>query len=177
MANKQTRVSTFIDVGWLLDGFKGQGIPWRIDFAALVDHLAGERTVTGKSAYMALFPEECYPKKAEGQQALLNLMATQGFDVKMGELQIKGGMYIDQSVDVMLALDMLEQGVNDAYDTAIVISRRPTLRHAIDAVRRSGKEVENVFFEYEVDPSNALKDTSNSFVPLTESLLGKFATL
>lgn len=175
MAEHQTRICAFIDVGWLLDGLKGQGIPVRIDFAALVNHLAGERIVTGKSAYMARFPAQCYPKKEQAQQALLDEMGKQGFDVKVGAMQIKGGMYIDQGVDVMLALDMLEQAANDAYDTAMVISRRPTLCHAVEAVRRRGKEVENAFFEYQVDPSNELMGACNGFVPLTESLVREFA--
>ena len=38
---QQNRVSAFIDVGWLLDGLRGQGMPWRIDYAGLVDHIAG----------------------------------------------------------------------------------------------------------------------------------------
>ena len=172
---KPHRVSTFIDVGWLIDGLRGQGLPWRLDFAALVDRLAGDRTVTGKSAYLAVYPGDCYPKKAAGQRALMDLMAEQGFEVRVDEMQIRGGMYIDQGVDVMLSVEMLEQAVTDTYDTAIVISRRPTLRPAVEAVRSRGKEVENVFFEYQADPSNEVMSASNGFVPLTEGLVQEFA--
>ena len=167
----QPRVSAFIDAGWLLDGLRGQGMPWRIDYSALVDHIAGERTVTGKSAYLAIYPGQCYPKKETAQRELLSLMADQGFNTRATEMQVRGGMYLDQGVDVMLALDMFEQGMNDSYDIAVVISRRPALRPAIEAVQRHGKKVENAFFEYQADPSNELKNVADRFFPLTGDLV------
>ena len=167
----QTRVSAFVDAGWLLDGLRGQGIPWRIDYSALVDRIAGERTVTGKSAYLAIYPGQCYPKKETAQRELLGLMADQGFSTRATEMQVRGGMYLDQGVDVMLALDMFEQGMNDSYDIAVVISRRPALRPAIEAVQRHGKKVENAFFEYQADPSNELKNVADRFFPLTGDLV------
>ncbi len=167
----QPRVSAFIDAGWLLDGLRGQGMPWRIDYSALVDHIAGERTVTGKSAWLAIYPGQCYPKKETAQRELLSLMADQGFSTRATEMQVRGGMYLDQGVDVMLALDMFEQGMNDSYDIAVVISRRPALRPAIEAVQRHGKEVENAFFEYQADPSNELKNVADRFFPLTGDLV------
>ncbi len=167
----QTRVSAFVDAGWLLDGLRGQGMPWRIDYSALVDRIAGERTVTGKSAYLAIYPGQCYPKKETAQRELLSLMADQGFNTRATEMQVRGGMYLDQGVDVMLALDMFEQGMNDSYDIAVVISRRPALRPAIEAVQRHGKKVENAFFEYQADPSNELKNVADRFFPLTGDLV------
>ena len=167
----QTRVSAFVDAGWLLDGLRGQGMPWRIDYSALVDRIAGERTVTGKSAYLAIYPGQCYPKKETAQRELLSLMADQGFSTRATEMQVRGGMYLDQGVDVMLALDMFEQGMNDSYDIAVVISRRPALRPAIEAVQRHGKKVENAFFEYQADPSNELKNVADRFFPLTGDLV------
>lgn len=170
----QTRVSAFIDAGWLLDGLRGQGMPWRIDYSALVDHIADERTVTGKSAYLAIYPGQYYPKKETAQRELLGLMADQGFSTRATEMQVRGGMYLDQGVDVMLALDMFEQGMNDSYDIAVVISRRPALRPAIEAVQRHGKKVENAFFEYQADPSNELKNVADRFFPLTGDLVHEF---
>lgn len=167
----QTRVSAFVDAGWLLDGLRGQGMPWRIDYSALVDRIAGERTVTGKSAWLAIYPGQCYPKKETAQRELLGLMADQGFSTRATEMQVRGGMYLDQGVDVMLALDMFEQGMNDSYDIAVVISRRPALRPAIEAVQRHGKKVENAFFEYQADPSNELKNVADRFFPLTGDLV------
>ena len=172
---QQNRVSAFIDVGWLLDGLRGQGMPWRIDYAGLVDHIAGGRTVTGKFAYLAPYPGECYPKKETAQRELLDLLAGQGFSNRVTQMQVRGGMYLDQGVDVMLAMDMFEQAINDSYDTAIVISRRPTLLHAVEATRRHGKKVENAFFEYQADPSNELRDASDRFFLLTGELVYNLA--
>ena len=169
------RVSAFIDLGWLLDGLRGQGMPWRIDYAGLVDHIAGGRTVMGKVAYLAPYPGECYPKKETAQRELLDLLAGQGFNTRVTEMQVRGGMYLDQGVDVMLAMDMFEQAINDSYDTAIVISRRPTLRHAIEAAQRHGRKVENAFFEYQADPSNELRDASDRFFRLTGELIYNLA--
>ena len=86
-------------------------------------------------------------------------------------MQVRGGMYLDQGVDVMLAMDMFEQAINDSYDTAIVISRRPTLLHAVEAAQRHGRKVENAFFEYQADPSNELRDASDRFFRLTGELV------
>ncbi|MDE0510362.1 MAG: NYN domain-containing protein [Gammaproteobacteria bacterium] len=172
---QQNRVSAFIDVGWLLDGLRGQGMPWRIDYAGLVDHIAGGQTVTGKFAYLAPYPGECYPKKEAAQRELLDLLAGQGFSNRVTAMQVRGGMYLDQGVDVMLAMDMFEQATNDSYDTAIVISRRPTLRHAVEAARRHGRKVENAFFEYQADPSNELRDASDRFFRLTAALVHDLA--
>ena len=171
---QKIRVSAFIDVGWLLDGLRGQGLPWRIDYAGLVDHIAGGRTVTGKYACLATYPGECYPKKETAQLELLRLMASQGFNTSATRMQVRGGMYLDQGVDVMLALEMFEQGINNSYDTAVILSRRSTLRPAIEAVQRQGKTVENAFFEYQADPTNELKDAADSFFPLTDSLVAEF---
>lgn len=172
---QQNRVSAFIDLGWLLDGLRGQGMPWRIDYAGLVDHIAGGRTVTGKFAYLAPYPGECYPKKETAQRELLDLLAGQGFNNRVTAMQVRGGMYLDQGVDVMLAMDMFEQAINDNYDVAVVISRRPTLRHAIEAVQRHGRKVENAFFEYQADPSNELRDASDRFFRLTADFVHDLA--
>ncbi|MYH68865.1 MAG: NYN domain-containing protein [Gammaproteobacteria bacterium] len=172
---QQNRVSAFIDVGWLLDGLRGQGMPWRIDYVGLVDHIAGGRTVTGKFAYLAPYPGECYPKKETAQRELLDLLAGQGFNNRVTTMQVRGGMYLDQGVDVMLAMDMFEQAINDNYDVAVVMSRRPTLRHAIEAAQRHGRKVENAFFEYQADPSNELRDASDRFFRLTGELVYNLA--
>lgn len=172
---QQNRVGAFIDVGWLLDGLRGQGMPWRLDYASLVYHIAGNRTVTGKFAYLAPYPGECYPKKETAQRELLNLLANQGFENRVTQMQVRGGMYLDQGIDVMLALDVLEQAVNDRYDTAVIISRRPTLRHAVEATQRHGRKVENAFFEYQADPSNELRDASDRFFRLTGELIHNLA--
>jgi len=174
MTKQEDRLCGFVDVGWLLDGLSGQGMPWKLDYSALIDRLAGERIVTSKFAYLALYPGDCYPQKREDQQVLMALMGDQGFQTKVSEMQVKGGIYLDQGVDLTLAVDLLEQGVSDTYDTALVISRRPTLRPAIEAVRRLGKEVENAFFEYVADPSNEVKAASTGFKPLTENLVREF---
>lgn len=172
--SKDERVSGFIDIGWLLDGLRGQDMPWHIDYSALVNYFAGERKLIDIYGYMALYPVQCYPVKVRSQRAVLELMKKQGIETRVGEMQIRGGMYIDQGVDVMLSVDMLEMGMNDEYDTAILISRRPTLLHTVESVKKLDKRVENVFFQYTCDPSDVLSNSCHVFSPLNEKLINKF---
>ena len=172
--SKDVTVLAFIDIGWLLDGLRGQGMSWHIDYAALINHFAGDRTVTGIYGYLALYPEQYYPEKTKSQGVLLDLMREQGIETWQEEIQIRGGMYIDQGVDAKLSIDMLEMGLSNMYESAILLSRRPSLLYGVESVRNSGKRVENVFFEYTCDPSDVLSKACNEFTPLTEDLVNKF---
>lgn len=172
--NKQERVAAFIDSGWLLDGLRGQGLAWRLDYGALLERIAGERTVSQKFAYIAPYPAEYYPNKAKANKELMTLMDGQGFDTRMTEMQVRGGMYLDLGIDVLITRDIYEQTIADSFDTAIIVSRRPTLAPVVESLKAQGKTVENAFFEYQADPSNLIRDAADSFFPLTLDLAREF---
>ena len=101
-------------------------------------------------------------------------MAGQGFDIRLTEMQVRGGMYLDLGIDVLITRDMYEQTIAGSFDTAIIVSRRPTLAPVIESLRAQGKTVENAFFEYQADPSNLLRDAADNFFPITLDLAREF---
>jgi len=59
-----------------------------------------------------------------------------------GKLQPKGNTYIEQGVDVQLAVTMIEFAYRDIYDTATLISGDSDFVSAIQFVEDPGKHIE-----------------------------------
>ena len=59
-----------------------------------------------------------------------------------GRLQPKGNTYIEQGVDVQLAVNMIEFAYRDIYDTATLISGDSDFVSAIQFVKDLGKHIE-----------------------------------
>ncbi len=80
--------------------------------------------------------------------------------------------YIIKEDDIHMAVDMVENAGNNNFDTAIIVSGDGDFVPAVEAVKRKGKEVENVYFKNS-SSRNLQNHCSNSF-ELTRSILDKF---
>lgn len=151
---KKDRVAVYIDGSNTYNKIKSLGIPekdHRFDYAAFVDHLAGERELISKRYYVGIVKNHDKSEKGElmvkSQQRFLEGLRSTGFDVKAGKIMYDGGRIREKGVDVKLSIDLVIGAADDLYDTAIIISSDTDLIPAIKYVRNGKKKkVEYVSF-------------------------------
>ncbi len=162
------RVSIFVEGTNLHESLVALEFPTAIDYRAFGATLAGNRAIGTIYFYSSPVPAEIYPRQHEARERLFDsLRNTQDLVLKLGSIEIKGGLFLERSVHVQMAVDMVDLAHRDSYDTAIVVSRSGELCTAVDAVKGAGKVVENAFFKYAIDPVNPLAEVCTSFTELT----------
>ena len=135
------RVMVFIDLrnimaGELIRRRKQEG--WTPDFVRMVHHLTGDRRLVGAYVFDTLH------RKEDGYLPGLSLVRAlrhKGFRVNApaDEPEEVGPQ---KEADVMLATQLLLQGVHGSYDTAIVVSGDRDFIPALQAVQGMGRRVE-----------------------------------
>ncbi len=164
------RVVVFIDgqnlFMALMDDFKNPNI----DFEKLVHKLVDDRKLIRVYYYTALPDQKKDPEQYRKQQGFLDALRDKPyFAVRQGRLVPRGNSYVEKGVDIYLAVDMLEMGYNNAYDTAILISGDGDMSRAVEVVKRQGKHVENAITKK--SQSRHLRQTCDTFTLLDKDFL------
>lgn len=145
----------------------------RIDFQRFANALcnrATKRKLIRVYYYTVFLKEEDGIEKYKDQQRFLTkLRSFPYFDLKFGRLEKRGDTHVEKGVDINIAVDMLELAYSDAYDTAILVSGDGDYVAAVEAIKRRGKHVENVFFQK--GGSYHLSKSSDVFISLNEQFL------
>lgn len=110
--------------------------------------------------------EEQYKRQ---QRFLESLKRVDYLELRLGRLEPRDGTFVEKGVDVKIATDMIKGAFRDVYDTAILISGDADFSPAVDAVKDSGKHVENAFVKY--GQANQLKQSCDRFVFLSEEFM------
>ena len=149
------------------------------NFLKFADFLAKSEKVVGIFYYNAQLDREQNPKKYESQKQFFeNLRKIPNFHLilcKLLKRNITGTdkfYYIIKEDDIHMAVDMVENAGNNKFDIAIIVSGDGDFVPAVEAVKRKGKEVENVYFKNS-SSRNLQGHCSNSF-ELTRTILDKF---
>jgi len=79
------------------------------------------------------------------QQKFLAKLENQGFLIERGKIMYDHKIR-EKGVDVKIAIDIVIDGIEDKYDTAIILSSDTDLIPAIKYVQSKGKKVEYVGF-------------------------------
>ena len=149
------------------------------NFLKFADFLAKDNKVVDIFYYNAQLDREKNPSKYESQkqffEKLRNIPNFHLILCKLLKRNITGTnkfYYIIKEDDIHMAVDMVENAGNNKFDTAIIVSGDGDFVPAVEAVKRKGKKVENVYFKNS-SSRNLQSHCSNSF-ELTRTILDKF---
>jgi uncharacterized LabA/DUF88 family protein len=163
-----SKTSVFIDGGRFYDAIHARACSVDIDYSALVRAIAGPAEVGNLNFYLNPILAEVYPARTRHHQAVLDMVASQGFTVKTGRTEVVYSAYIDRGIEGWLAADIVREAAVGDTDTILVISQRPELVPAVQAAREIGKRVEVAFFTNKFDPTPAeLSDAADAFKEIT----------
>lgn len=168
------RVSVYVDGAYFVHGCRGLGLSIDIDLQGLVSHLVPEAEWVRKYFFNSIAPADIYPARRAHELKISERFKDQGFEPVLYEAEIKAHIYIDRGIEGGLATRLLSEASADEFDVALIISRRPHLVEAIEAVRRMGKSVELRFFEYLTDPVNRLIDHCDHYAPISVPEVAQF---
>lgn len=134
---KGNRVMIFLDVRNVTSLDKTA----KINFSKMIDYLVAGRQVVAQYAYDSA---RIGPDGTDIATRFHDYLRFQGFELKLRD---NTNEPTQKEVDVALASDLQEQGSEDNYDTAILISGDRDFVPAIEKVRARGKRVEVASFD------------------------------
>jgi uncharacterized LabA/DUF88 family protein len=169
-----TKVAVYIDGPHFLHGTRGQGISMDLDLSGLLRSTLPGAEIVRTVYFNVVSPREIYPSRNDHEQVIFTRFEDQGIEIRRCRIEVKAHVLFDRGLEAGLATEMIVDATKGLYDTAVVISRRAELASPIRAVQSLGKKVTVLFYEFEVDPSNALKETADSHVRLEVAQVLKF---
>lgn len=139
------KVAIFIDGANLFNGLRQDFNRIDLDYEKLVEKLLKERTLSRVYFYTALPDQSRDPERYQKQQKFIAALKNKPyFNVTLGRLELReNNTYVEKGVDIALAVDMVDLGYLNTYDTAILISGDGDFYKAVESVKRLGKHVEN----------------------------------
>jgi uncharacterized LabA/DUF88 family protein len=154
----EERVMIFIDGANLFHGCKNHEKGYRVDILKLKDELVDNRKLI-RAYYYGSIPTDD-KNKYGSQKKFFDMLEYEGFTVSVIPLKQRRGKYtcencgkeneikkeVEKGVDIALATDMISFGINDHYDTAIVVSGDYDYFRAVEEIQRNGKRVEIAYF-------------------------------
>ncbi|TIX38967.1 MAG: NYN domain-containing protein [Mesorhizobium sp.] len=168
------KVAIYIDGPYFLHGVRGQGMSMDLDLAKLLASLLPMEEIVKTVYFNVLSPKEVYPDRYDHERVIFERFEKQGIEPRYCRTEIKAHVLVDRGVEAGIATAMTLDAARDRYDLAVVVSRRAELADPIKAAQSLGKRVTVLFFEYETDPSNPLKDLADTYLRLEPATVEKF---
>lgn len=168
------RVSVYVDGAYFVHGCRGLGLSINIDLNGLVSQLMPDAQWARKYFFNSIAPTHIYPARRAHELKISERFKEQGFEPVIYEAEIKAHIYIDRGIEGGISTRLLSEASTDEYDVALIISRRPHLAEAIQAVRQMGKTVELRFFEYLTDPVNVLIPHCDNYAEISVPQVAEF---
>jgi uncharacterized LabA/DUF88 family protein len=169
-----TRVAIYIDGPYFLHGVRGQGMSMDLNLAALLEYALPGCEIVRTAYFNVLSPRAIYPDRNDHETLIFERFEKQGIEPHYCRTEVKAHVFVDRGVEAGIATAMTLDAAKDRYDTALVVSRRPDLAVAINAVQGLDKKVAVLFFEYEVDPTNPLRELADSYMRLDPATVIRF---
>lgn len=140
------RVAIFIDGSNLYHALKKEMARVNLDYAALAGKLSAGRKLIRTYYYNAPLDQAAAPQAyAKQRRFFAYLHSVPYLEIRLGRLVNRSGVLVEKGIDIKIAVDMLQLAVNDAYDTAVLVSGDGDFADAVAAVKNMGKHVENAF--------------------------------
>jgi len=121
----------------------------KFDFKGFAEFLASKRILVGKGYYVGIVRNYNHTKKSAdmviSQQKFLAGLENDEFIIERGKI-VYDHEIREKGVDVKIAIDVVIDGIEDKYDTAIIVSSDTDLIPAIKYVQSKGKNVEYIGF-------------------------------
>ena len=144
------RVAVFLDGGYLDEVLRKEFGAARIDYARLVDLLAGGDELLRAHYYHCLPYQSSPPTPEEAarfgsmQRFCSALNRLDRFQVKLGKLAHRGcdgdgkPIFIQKRVDILIGVDLVRLSVKSAIDRAVLVSGDSDLLPAIQVAKDEG---------------------------------------
>ena len=147
------------------------------DFERFIKFIVGDRKLVRTYYYTAPLDmnkdEEKYSKQQRFFERLKKISDFELILCRMQKVKIDGKtIYQVKEDDIHLAVDMVKLAYNNAYDTAILVSSDGDFVPAIQAVKETGKRVENIGFKTKF--SWHLKQKCDRFRQISKKEVEKF---
>lgn len=163
-----SKTSVFIDGGRFYDAIHARACSVDIDYAALMRTAAGAAELANLNFYLSPILADVYPARTRHHQAVLDMVAGQGFTVKKGRTEVVYSTYQERGIEGWMSADIVREAAGTDADTILVVSQRPELVPAVQAAREMGKRVEVAFFTNKFDPTpTELSDAADAFTEIT----------
>jgi len=165
----------FIDGSNFYHGLKNNLGQTNVDFFTFGKKLAGADRLVRIAYYNSPRRRQDGDAEYRDQQRFFRYLQTvPGLTVHLGRLEPRTRfcpkcndtykILVEKDVDVNVAVDMLSGAVDDAYDTAILVSGDGDFHRLITAVRKMAKSVKVAFFA--TGQARALVAASDEFIML-----------
>jgi uncharacterized LabA/DUF88 family protein len=128
------RVAIFIDASNLF--YAASSMEIQIEYSRLLSYVAADSIVGGAFFYTGIDPLK------EREKRFLSQLQREGYQVIEKELVRRSDGSKKANLDVEIALDMVLKGVENLYNTAVLISGDGDFTYAVNAVKSQGKRVE-----------------------------------
>jgi uncharacterized LabA/DUF88 family protein len=180
MQAPKERVAFFIDGGNFYQRLREAGIPrgTKFDYSVLANFLARGRQIVSQQYYIGMVRNHDHSlqsqKLVDGQRKFLAKLETEGFVIERGRI-VYDHKIREKGVDVKIAMDLIVGAIEDAYDTAVVVSSDTDLIPAIRYVISRGKKVEYAGFA--TRPSLGMTRECSLTILLLPEDLQKFVAL
>lgn len=156
----QKRAMMFVDAQNLIHAAEDYyGRKKQLDFVELTDIFESKYDLI-RPYWFDSHPDDHYP------QDFYHFLSREGYRVTSKPLRERNDGYIEKGVDVNLATELIAQGFNDSYDTALLVSGDADYNRAIEYVQDQGKRVVVVMFDN--NASGGVKEVSDDFIDLAE---------
>lgn len=143
-------------------------------FKNFVDFLCSpQRNLVKKKYYVGIVRDFDHSEKSQkmvlGQQKFLAKLENDDFEIERGTI-VYDHTIREKGVDVKIAIDIVIDGIEDRYDTAIIVSSDTDLIPAIKYVQSKGKNVEYIGFSNRISLGMAKDCDAQRVFSLTELL-------
>jgi uncharacterized LabA/DUF88 family protein len=110
----------------------------RIDYKKFKQILAKDDHLVGAFMYMGI-PDQIYPKK----RRFLDYLTSQGYVIQSRPVKTTPeGKKIQKQLDLFLFRDMVELGIEDTYDKAILVSGDSDFIEIVKKLKQLKKQIE-----------------------------------
>ena len=167
------KAAVFIDAGYLIKllSIKKK----RIDFLKLSNELTtGTNRI--KTIFYDTLPIQGTPEGnalySKTQKFHSKISSLPNFEVKLGRLQNRDGIFVQKGVDMRLGVDVVQMSMKKEIDIAILITADSDFEYAVEKAKGAGVKVFLAYFPISKINSTFLKSVDNQ-IPLTDDLLNK----
>ncbi len=169
----EERVAIFIDGSNLYNCLKQEFGKANINLEKLTQELVGTRKLIRTYYYNAPLPQANNTdekQRATSQQRFFeSLRRIPYLELRLGRLERRDNSMVEKGVDIKIAVDMLRLAYSNAYDTAILVSGDGDFADAVQAVKDTGKHVENS--SVKTCQSFHLRQTCDRFILMDSAFL------
>ncbi len=143
------RTAVFIDGSNLYNGMRDNLSSTRVNLQELVKQLLVNRPLMRVYYYNAPLTDDYEVELREGQGRFFeSLRRIPYVTVRLGRLHRRhDGTLVEKGIDVAIAVESLSLAVENAYDTALIVSGDGDYVELVEAIKRRGKHVECAMFK------------------------------